>query len=541
MRYFLLCIFLVFSLEAQLTLDAMKEESRVAFVIVNDKYQGLEQNSEIYGKNSINDFLKSSGFETIYLRNATRDDMIKAMRTYRDVLTKDSVALFYYSGHTVQIKDVNYLLPIDTINDKKDAGKMKIDLQAILNVMSRFTSRKNMVLIDNIDNAEIRKIFKVKKSGLAKVSVPENTDIVITSKVNSISSFLTKSDLSQEVSNKQRSEGFKNFDSSAYVKLTDNPFYFMVPDTLTPAKKKPSAEESLWMDTVKNNSIKSYKAYLARYPAGVYLAVAQTNIQGIESKLIIQKKIELAQREKQQQELEKREKEKQVLADKLAAKKEAESYMEPKMVEIKSGNFKMGCSTCEDHNERPLHFVPIKDAFFMGKYEVSNAEYNLYLVGNKKPKNSADDNLPVVNVSWQDALAYARWLNEKTGKNYALASESQWEYVSRADTNTKYFWGNLGSDFAAYAWGKDNSGLHLHKVGQKKPNPWGVYDLHGNASEWCADDYRLDYTQKSRNDNNKVLRGGSYLSEVTDLRASLRYSKPDTFKSEEIGFRLVLN
>jgi len=540
-RYFLVCAFLVFSLEAQVSIKDMKKESRVAFVIVNDEYQGLKKNSAIYGKNKIDEFLQSSGFETIYLRNATRGAMIKALRTYRDALTKDSVALFYYSGHTVQVKGVNYLLPIDTINDKKDAEKMKIELQAILHVMDRFTSRKNMVLIDNIDNAKMRKIFKVKKSGLAKVTVPKNTDVVITNKPNSISTFLTKSSMSKEVSNKQRSQGFKSFDSSAYVKLTDNPFYFAVPNTLKPAKKKPSAEDNLWMDSVKNNSIKAYQAYLKRYPAGKYSAVAQTNIQGIESKISVQKKIELAQRQKKQQELEKKALEKKAQAAMLEAKKKAQSYIEPKMVEIKPGSFKMGCSTCENRNERPVHFVPIKNAFSMGKYEVSNAEYNLYLISIKKPKNSADDNLPAVNVSWQDALAYAKWLSEKTGKNYALASESQWEYVSRADTKTKYFWGNQGSKFEAYAWGKDNSDLQLHKVGEKEANPWGVHDLHGNAAEWCADSYRLDYTQKSHNDDHKVLRGGSYISEVKDLRASLRSSKPSAFKRKDIGFRLVLN
>jgi formylglycine-generating enzyme required for sulfatase activity len=540
-RYFLLCIFLAFSLEAQVSLKEMKKESRVAFVIVNDAYKGLKKNSEIYGKNKINDFLKSSGFETIYLRNATRNEMIKVLRTYRDALTTESVALFYYSGHTVQIKGKNYLLPVDTINDKKDAVKMKIELQAILNVMSRFTSRKNMVLIDNIENAKIRKKFNVKKKGLAEVSVPKNSDVVITSKVNSISSFLTKSNLSKEVSNKQRSEGFKNFDSSAYVKLSDNPFYFSVPSTLKPAKKKISKEDSLWKDAVKNNNIKAYYAYLAGYPAGKYSTMAKSNIEGIENKILAKKKIELALREKKQQELEKQERERQILADKLKAQKKVPSFIEPKMIEIKPGSFKMGCSTCENHNERPLHFVSIKNAFSMGKYEVSNAEYNLYLVSIKKPKNSADDKLPAVNVSWQDALDYAKWLSEKTGKNYTLPSESQWEYASRADTKTKYFWGNQGSKFEAYAWGKENSGLQLHKVGEKEANQWGLYDLHGNVSEWCADDYRLDYTQKSRNDGNKVLRGGSYLSEVQDLRASLRYFKPSSFKSNDIGFRLVLN
>jgi len=515
----------------------MKKESRVAFVVVNDKYQGLKKNSAVYGKNRINKFLKNSGFETIYLRNASRKEMIKALRTFRDSLTKDSVALFYYSGHTIQVKGKNYLLPIDTINDFRDAAKMKIELQAILHVMDRFSSRKNMVLIDNIDNEKMRKKFKVKKIGLSKVDVPANTDIVITNKANSISSFLTNSTLSKSASNKQKSKGFKSFDSSAYVKLTDNAFYFKVPNTLKPAKKKLSKEDNLWMSTIKKNTLKAYQVYRTNYPSGKYIAIAQMSIKGFENKIEIQNKIDLALQEKKREELEKKQKQKEI----LEAKKKAEAYIEPELVKINPGNFKMGCSTCENHNERPLHFVSIKDPFSIGKYEVSNKEYNVYLLNINKPKNSAADDLPVVNVTWQDAVSYAKWLSEKTGKNYALASESQWEYVSRAGSKTKYAWGNQGSKFDAYVWGKKNSDLHLHKVGGKEANQWGVHDLHGNASEWCKDDYRLDYTQKSHNEHNKVLRGGSYLSDIKELRVSLRNSKSDTFKSNDIGFRLVLN
>lgn len=541
----LISLIFAFSLEAQPSLKLMKKEKRVAFVIVNDKYQGLEKNKAIYGKNSINKFLKNSGFETIYLRNATRTQMIKALRAFRDILSKESIALFYYSGHAIEINGKNYLLPVDTINDFRDATKMKIELQAILHVMGRFSSRKNMVLIDNIDNRVLRKKFKVKKIGLSKIKAPKNTDLVITNKPNSISSYLTKSSLSTGVSNKEGSRSFKSIDPQAYVKLSKNTFYFSVPNTLKKRKPKVSKEDVLWATILKNNTMHAYQTYISNFPQGKYIAQAQVKLDDFEAKLKVQKRIDLALKEKKSQELKKREKEKlRLLAQKKAkkkAKKKTNSYIEPKMVNIYAGTYKMGCSLCSNHNERPLHFVRIKEDFSIGKYEVSNAEYNVYLLSMKKKTRDAGNNLPVVNVSWEDAIAYASWLSQKTGKKYTLPSESQWEYVSRAGGKTKYFWGKQGSQFDAYAWAKDNSGYTLHKVGQKEPNPWGIYDLSGNASEWCLDDYRLDYAQKSHNKHNKVVRGGSFLSGLSELRVSYRFFKPDTSKHQDIGFRLVLN
>ncbi len=467
--------------------------------------------------------------------------MIKALRKFRDTLTKKSIALFYYSGHSIQIKGKNYLLPIDTLNDSKDPSKMKIELQAILNVMERFSSRKNMVLIDNIDNRVLRKKFEVKEIGLSKIKVPKNTDLVVTNKPNSISLYLGKSALSTGVSNKEGSHSFKSIDPKAYVKLSKNTFYFRVPNSVKKVKPKVSKEDVLWASTLKKNTLYAYKTYLVAFPLGKHITVAKTNIQGFEAKIELQKKIDLALKEKKLQELKKQEIEKQRLRTKLEAKKKENLYIEPEMVRVFPGKYKMGCSTCSNRNERPLHYVSIKDIFSIGKYEVSNAEYNSYLLSMKKQKSDADNELPVVNVSWEDASAYALWLSEKTGKKYTLPTESQWEYANRADSKTKYYCGNQGSKSGAYAWGKNNSGLVLHKIGQKKPNKWGIYDLSGNVSEWCIDDYRADYTQKSHNKHNKVVRGGSFLSISKDLSASHRFFKRDTSRHQDIGFRLVQN
>ncbi|MDF1880307.1 SUMF1/EgtB/PvdO family nonheme iron enzyme [Sulfurimonas sp. MAG313] len=535
----LICLVGVFTLEAQLSLKAMKKEKRVAFVVVNDSYQELKNDKSSFKKNTINEFLKANGFKTIYLKNATRDEMVQALRKFRDILGEKAIALFYYSGHTARIDDINYLLPIDTLNDYRDAYKMKIELEAILNVMQRFSSRKNIVLIDSADNVTIRKKLNADKVKLSKTMTPKNTDLLASGRSNLISSYLNKNFTYKGLSNKTWFEDFKKINKKSFMKLSNNTFYFKVPNTLKPVKIKPSAEDILWADTVEVNTLQAYANYLAGFPIGKYIFQAQKYVENFEIKIDIHKKIKEALEEKDRQELAKRQREDEILMARLKAKEKR--YVEPQMLKIQSGHFKMGCSTCGSYNEMPLHFVRINDAFSIGKYEVSNAEYNLYLIDIKKEKIDAEDMFPVVNVSWDNALAYAQWLSKKTGKKYTLPSEAQWEYVSRAGTTTKYFWGEQGTKFDAYAWGKNNSNLSLHKVGQKEPNKWGLYDLSGNASEWCIDDYRLDYTQKSRNKHKKIVRGGSYLSQSKDLRASFRFYKLDNSINKDIGFRLALN
>ena len=95
----------------------------------------------------------------------------------------------------------------------------------------------------------------------------------------------------------------------------------------------------------------------------------------------------------------------------------------------------------------------------------------------------------MVDVSWDDASAFCKWLSKKTGKTVVLPTEAQWEYACRAGSKTRFSFGDKDSDLGDYAWYSDNSGGMTHPVGQKKPNAWGLYDMHGNAWQWCSDSY----------------------------------------------------
>jgi formylglycine-generating enzyme required for sulfatase activity len=122
--------------------------------------------------------------------------------------------------------------------------------------------------------------------------------------------------------------------------------------------------------------------------------------------------------------------------------------------------------------------------FKIGKYPITQEQYQEVMGNNPsyfmhKPQN------PVENVSWNDAQAFCEKLSQLTGKNYRLPTNSEWEYACRAGTETLFSFGNDFDQLKDYAWYEDNSGLITHPVGQKLPNNWGLYDMHGNVREWC--------------------------------------------------------
>ncbi|MEA5479483.1 SUMF1/EgtB/PvdO family nonheme iron enzyme [Pseudanabaena galeata UHCC 0370] len=158
------------------------------------------------------------------------------------------------------------------------------------------------------------------------------------------------------------------------------------------------------------------------------------------------------------------------------------------MVYINSGIFNMG-STPEEkggENERPQIKDANVSAFYMGKYQVTQAQWQVIMGNNPSHfkgffKNNSQN--PVESVSWNDAQEFCKKLSQKTGREFRLPSEAEWEYACRAGTNTAYSFGDNASLLGEYAWYSDNSGSKTHPVGQKKPNPWGVYDMHGNVWE----------------------------------------------------------
>lgn len=241
------------------------------------------------------------------------------------------------------------------------------------------------------------------------------------------------------------------------------------------------------------------------------------------------------------------------------------------MIAIPGGSYLMGSPASEkgrQPDEGPQHPVTIKP-FWMGKFEVRWDEYDWYWTKrfpggqppprpklDKKPAKLPDaitsptppyadptfghgrDGNPVLGITHHAAMEFCRWLSKETGKTYRLPTEAEWEWACRAGTTTAYSFGDDPSKLGDYAWYAENSEDLAHKVGQKKPNPWGLYGMHGNVAEWVIDAYKKDFYASLPKDKltlnpfvapidsryPDVARGGSWLDPADKCRSAARRS-----------------
>ena len=170
------------------------------------------------------------------------------------------------------------------------------------------------------------------------------------------------------------------------------------------------------------------------------------------------------------------------------------------MVYIKPGKFMMGGVNTKDSRfgcvEVPKHEVTLTRGFYLGKYEVTQEQFQA-IMGSNPSRSTKNPKCPVDNVSVGDAAKFCSDVAKKTKQAVRLPTEAEWEYASRGGKSTRWFFGDDGSKIGEYAWYKDNAGGKSHPVGEKKPNPFGLYDIYGNVNERVADTYHKDYYKKS--------------------------------------------
>jgi len=248
------------------------------------------------------------------------------------------------------------------------------------------------------------------------------------------------------------------------------------------------------------------------------------------------------------------------------------------MVAIPAGTFTMGSPENEENHykdEGPAHKVKM-DAFWMSKYEITWDLYNLFVnraidaVAATTRATDVDleidaisgatipyvdmslgmgtgEGLPVGNVTHYAASKFCEWLSAKTGRFYRLPTEAEWEYAARAGTTTAFHFGDDEEMLEKYAWYYDNSENSYHKVGQKKPNPWGLYDMYGNVAEWTLDQYLPEaYRNREAITENPIefpvkeyprsVRGGSYYDDAEYLRSAARLGSTENWKMRDPQF-----
>ncbi len=235
------------------------------------------------------------------------------------------------------------------------------------------------------------------------------------------------------------------------------------------------------------------------------------------------------------------------------------------LVPVPAGEFMMGSPSSESGrgNDESRHRVRITKPFYMSVTEVTQEQYRA-IMGTNPSHFNGDSRLPVERVSWNDAVEFCRRLSERTGMDARLPTEAEWEYACRAGSRTTYSFGDSPHSLGDYAWYEGNSqraGIYLrnplggpyqgnttHPVGQKKPNAWGLYDMHGNVWEWCEDWYGADYYANSAvedpkgpgSGSSRIARGGAWDQNAANCRSATRGTCAPTNRFPNIGFRVVL-
>ncbi len=239
------------------------------------------------------------------------------------------------------------------------------------------------------------------------------------------------------------------------------------------------------------------------------------------------------------------------------------------MVLIPAGTFLMGSSVSEQgrddktkfrrtSNEGPQHPVTIPRPFYLGKYEVTQAQWKA-VMGRNPSLFTGNPDHPVENVSWEDCQEFIREISKLGVGTIRLPTEAEWEYACRAGTTTRFYWGDDPSEsgISRYAWHEGNSVRKLlkdgqvysvgqtHPVGQKPPNAWKLYDMSGNVSEWCQDKFR-EYSEEAQTDphgpdlgGKRVIRGGDWSEEARACRSADRTTAAPVNRGGNVGFRLL--
>ena len=284
------------------------------------------------------------------------------------------------------------------------------------------------------------------------------------------------------------------------------------------------ADDVAYAEAQRVDTAAAYRAYLAAYPSGRHAAAARVYQQA------------------------------RAETERLAQlPREIQNSIGMEFVLLEAGTFQMGSPSTEPgrHTDETLHPVTISQPFYLGKYEVTQGQWQAVMGNNPSRFSDCGATCPVDQVSWEAAQEFIAALNRREGGDvHRLPTEAEWEYAARAGTQTAYHFGDAASELDRYAWYGDDRTVFFegtHPVGQKRPNRWGLYDMHGNVWEWVADWYGKTYYSSSPladprgpiTGARRVYRGGGWYSPAHNCRTAYRFRSLPRRNHFLPGFRLA--
>lgn len=561
MRWFLRAIAVVAVLAAGLG-NAQQNASRFALVIGNAAYQtpGWQLVNPVNDANLMATRLRALGFHVVPLMNATKAQMEGAMNAFTARVSAsggEAVGVFYYAGHGVEHDGANLLVPVDVTARSMDELRYQAPpMQFLLRDMARAGNKVNVIILDACRNLPLPAGSRTGPAGgLADLAdVPDNVLIA----------YATRPGLTAPDNPAERNSVFTRTLSEA---LARNPS-----DTAVNLFSQVQAQVFSATGRLQRPE---FRSGLLRAPDWRFAAAPAVAAPTVDPELGRLRRENEALRQKEQEKLRNgAPTSTPTVAVQPPRAQSGQTIKDcpecPEIVVVPAGSFRIGAEFIEAHNqnEGPPTTVHIR-AFGIGKFEVTRGEWAAFVAatrrsnpandcvtlktGNYAPSGSwrdpgfpQTDRHPVTCISWSDAQAYAVWLSRRTGRSYRLPTESEWEYAARAGSTTPYWWGtSISPRHGNYT---DSGVLGTSPVGEYAPNPFGLHDTAGNASEWTEDCYEVSHARRPVDGSafqggslcgQRTYRGGDWHTGGVVLRSAYRAGSGPAARHHGSGLRVV--
>ncbi len=572
---------------------------RVALVIGNAAYSDRPLRNPVNDAQLMQGTLQRLGFEVRVATNVDRRGMLSALRDFEARARGAEVALFYFAGHGAQVGGANYLIPVNApIRSETDVPDEALDASSVLRRIEEGRARVGLVILDACRDNPYPGSARSSTRGLARMSVPTGTIVAYATAPGStaedgtgsngtytaaLARYLTTPGLdikevfdraAQEVervtNGKQRPReeiGLRGrfvLNDSGSRLTTATQATAPVPSasgvSLDDLEREQQARRQWaeWQQRMQADfdriagfqGAADLRAQAWQRFIGAWAADNPTSDGDDLLRDQARQRVAAAERESQQQRM--AEATPAAMTGSLgggSAVTPGQTFKDcaecPEMVVIPAGRFLMGSPGTEpgrDRDEGPQRWVDVP-RFAMGKFEVTQGQWQAVMGRNPSYFEDCGFNCPVESVSWNEAQEFVRRLNQRTGRNYRLPSEAEWEYAARAGTTTVYSWGD------GFDGSRANNSSRTVQVGNYPPNAFGLHDMHGNVSEWVHDVWHDSYAgapsdasaRTSGGDlSQRLLRGGSWNNySPLSLRSAIRFRNSPGSRSNGTGFRIA--
>ena len=519
----------------------VQAQTRIALVIGNSAYthttplKNPKSDATLFAA-----ALRNVGFDVILATDLGLKPMQRAIGSYLEKLDaggSDAVGLVYYAGHGLQVGGINYLVPVDANIDREgDVAIESISAADLLKGLHLARNNLNIIILDACRNNPFRGFSRGASRGLARLDAPKGSYVVFATAPGDVAADGAgdNSPFTQALATHFTTPGLN---VEQIIKRVGRDV-----SRVTGGRQRPWLSSSVYDDffpagrgvgkwatvALPAGAAKPAKSTVPSKPAATATAANRAQAPGTKFR---------------------------------------DCKNCPEMIVVPAGRFTMGSlnDAFRDRNQTPAHEVSIARPFAVGRFEITFDQWDACRRARGCARYNPSDEKwgrgrrPVIRVSWQDAITYVEWLKHTTGKPYRLLSEAEWEYVARAGTKTLFSTGDTLTTYQANFDGRRsyNSGpkgdylAQTREVGKYKPNPFGVFDMHGNVTEWLSDCWHKTYEgaptdgtswrrpPRSHRCHRRSVRGGSWFRGARYLRSSARGSLAPHIRSHEVGFRVA--